>query len=65
MFCVHTGSDLSRQGRALSVCTSAPDPAETVILGRCVLFYSHSCIKSYSLEDWRCAKRCEEASVIF
>lgn len=65
VFCAHTGSNLSRQGWALSLCTSAPDPAKTVILGRCVLLYSHSCIKGYSLEDWRCAKRCEEASVIF
>ena len=41
MFCVRTGSNLSRQGQAvlMSLCTSAPHPAETVIQSRCVVLY--------------------------
>lgn len=46
VFCVRTGSNLSRQGQAvlMSLCTSAAHPAETMIQRRCVVLYPPSLI---------------------
>ena len=74
VFCVRTGSNLSRQGQAvlMSLCTSAAHPAETVIQRRCVVLYPpsliHQRLLSGRLEMYRkvcvCVCVCGRASMI-